>query len=149
MRLLILIIYLFSYIAAGHEYKKNDITIDHPVLKLTHVEANVGAGYMNIINSSNNDIYLKNISSSISKRLEIHEIILENDIYKMRAVNKNLLIPKGEELTLKAKSYHAMFFDFQSKLIKDDFIDAKIHFNNNLIIPIQFKVIVGQSNHNH
>ena len=149
MRLIVFIIYFFSFLANCHEYKKNNIIVNHPILKISSDNANIGAGYLKIINNSDQNIYLKDISSDVSKKLEVHEIIKENDIYKMRPVKKDLLISSGEELVLKAKSYHAMFYNFKQSLKNNDMIKAKIHFRNNLTIPIKFKVIVGSSNHNH
>tara|TARA_B100000029_G_C17477167_1_gene924199 strand:- start:792 stop:1244 length:453 start_codon:yes stop_codon:yes gene_type:complete len=149
MRVIAFIIYFFSFLANCHEYKKNNVIIDHPILKVSSNTSNIGAGYLKIINNSDKDIYLKAISSDVSEKLEVHEIIKENDIYKMRPIKKDLLIISGKELLLKAKSYHAMFYNFKRALKNNDMIEAKIHFKNSLEIPIKFKVIVGGSSHNH
>ena len=90
MRILIIFIYLFSYLVFCHEYEKNNIIVDHPILKINSDRSKVGAGYMKIINNSNSDIYFSKISSEISKKLEIHEIIEENNIYKMRPIENAL-----------------------------------------------------------
>ena len=74
MRILIIFIYLFSFLVLCHEYEKNNIIVDHPILKINSERSKVGAGYMKIINNSTSDIYFSKISSEISKRLEIHEI---------------------------------------------------------------------------
>ena len=149
MRVIVFIIYFFSFLANCHEYKKNNVIIHHPILKVSSDTANIGAGYLKIINNSDQDIYLKALSSDVSEKLEVHEIIKENDIYKMRPIKKDLLIISGKELLLKSKSYHAMFYNFKQPLKNNDMIKAKIHFKNSLEIPIKFKVIVGSSNHNH
>ena len=149
MRVIVFIIYFFSFLANCHEYKKNNVVIEKPILKVSSDTANIGAGYLKIINNSDQNIYLKAISSDVSEKLEVHEIIKENDIYKMRPIKKELLIISGKELLLKAKSYHAMFYNFKQPLKNNDMIKAKIHFKNSLEIPIKFKVIVGSSNHNH
>ena len=149
MRLIIFIIYFFSFLANCHEYKKNNIIIDHPILKVMNDNAKIGAGYLKIINNSDHNIYLKAISSDVSEKLEIHEIIKEDDIYKMRQIKKDLLIVSGKELLLKAKSYHAMFYGFKYPLKREEMIKAKVHFKNGIEIPIKFKVIVGNSKHDH
>ena len=48
----------------------------------------------------------------------------------------------------KSKSYHVMFYDFNSTLNNKDFIDAILHFSDQLIISIKFKVVIG-NNHDH
>ena len=146
MRILIIFIYLFSYLVFCHEYEKNNIIVDHPILKINSDRSKVGAGYMKIINYSTSDIYFIKISSEISKRLEIHEIIEENNTYKMRPVENALLIPSGEEIVFKSKSYHAMFYNFNSTLNNNDLIDATLHFSNQLKIPVKFKVIIRNNN---
>ena len=148
MRILIIIFYLFSYLVLSHEYEKNNIVVDHPILKINSDRSKVGAGYMKIINNSTSDVYFNKISTEISKRLEIHETIEENSIYKMRPVENSLLIPSGGEIIFKSKSYHVMFYDFNSTFNNNDFIDAILHFSDQLIIPIKFKVVIG-SNHDH
>ena len=146
MRILIIFIYLFSFFVLCHEYEKNNIIVDHPILKINSDRSKVGAGYMKIINNSTTDIYFSKISSEISKRLEIHEIIEENNTYKMRPVENALLIPSGEEIVFKSKSYHAMFYNFNSVLNNNDLIDATLHFSNQLKIPVKFKVIIRNNN---
>jgi len=148
MRILIIIIYLFSCLVSSHEYEKNNIVVEHPILKVNSERSKVGAGYMKIVNNSTSDIYFKKISSKISKKLEIHETIEENNIYKMRSVENALLIPSGGEIIFKSKSYHVMFYNFNSTPNNNDFIDAILHFSDQLIIPIKFKVVIG-NDHDH
>ena len=149
MRLLIIFIYFFPFLANSHEYKKNNIIIDHPILKVNSEDAKVGAGYLKIINNSNENIYIKEITSDVSKKIEIHEVIKENNVYKMRPVKKNLSILSGQELVFKNKSYHAMFFNFNYLLENNNMIDANIHFKKGLVIPIKFKILIGSSDHKH
>ena len=52
MRLIIIFIYFFSFIANSHDYKKDNIIIERPILKVNSKDANVGAGYFKIINNS-------------------------------------------------------------------------------------------------
>ena len=61
MRILIFIMYFFSLLASSHEYTKNEITIYHPILKITSETSKIGAGYFKIINNSNQTIFLKEI----------------------------------------------------------------------------------------
>ena len=65
MRILILIFYLFSYLVLSHEYEKNNIVVDHPILKINSDRSKVGAGYMKIINNSTGS-YINNKKKSYS-----------------------------------------------------------------------------------
>ena len=149
MRIFVFLIYFFSFLAYSHEYQKNDILIDHPIIKVNTKESKVGAGYMKIINNSQTDVYIERVTSNISEKLEIHEVVNDNNVYKMRNVEKPLLIPAGGNLAFKAKSYHVMFYNIFNTLDSDNFVSANLHFNNNLIIPIKFKVVLTNINHTH
>ena len=104
---------------------------------------------MKIINKSKKDIKLINLESNIAQKQEIHEVILENDIYKMRPINNGILIKPEETLQFKSKSYHFMFFNFNKKLEDNEMLEANLIFDKGLKIPIKFKVIVGHNEHNH
>ncbi|MBF96942.1 MAG: hypothetical protein CFH34_01557 [Alphaproteobacteria bacterium MarineAlpha9_Bin4] len=149
MRLTFIIIYFFSFLANSHEYNKNEVIIDHPIIKVSSADSKIGAGYFKVINNSNEHLYLREIVASISTKIEIHEVIKQNDIYKMRPIKNDLLISPGESLVFKAKSYHAMFFNFNRILENNEMIKAKINFRNNLVIPVEFKIIIGQVNNSH
>ena len=110
MRYFIFLIYFFVFSSFGHEYINENIKIYHPILKIVNSNSKMGAGYMTIINKSENKIQLVNIDSKIAKKQEIHEVILENDVYKMRPINTDILIKPKETLEFKPKSYHFMFF---------------------------------------
>ena len=149
MRLLYIIIYLFSFLANCHEYEKKNITVDHPILKVSSKKSKLGAGYMNIINNSKNDVHIEKILATTAKKIEIHQVFKEDEVYKMRPIKKAILIPAGSNLIFKAKSYHVMFYDFLEPLEKDDFVKAEIYFSNNLVIPVEFKVVLATSKHSH
>ena len=150
MRYLIILLYFFLFQATGHQFEKNNIIIKHPILKISKNSTKVGAGYFEIFNNLEKEIYLLGIESKISNKQEIHEIIEENNIFKMRALTKGLLIKPGSSIKFKPKSYHIMFFKFNQILKSDQMVDAKLKFNDNFILPIKFKVVTNSSkSHNH
>ena len=113
------------------------------------LDSNVGAGYMKIMNKSNKEIKLVSLEANIAKTQEIHEVILENDVYKMRPINTDILIKPKDTLEFKPKSYHFMFFNFNKKLEDNEMLEAKLIFEKGLVIPIKFKVVVGHNKHHH
>ena len=89
-------------------------------------------------------------SYKISENNEIHEVIDENGIYKMRPVKESIVIMPGEKLKLKPKSYHIMFINLKRNLINKEMLEARLIFNKGLKIDIMFKVVIGQdSEKNH
>ena len=152
MKKIIIFVHLFlvlNYISFAHDYRKEDIYVDHPIIKVVKLDSKVGAGYMKITNKSNKEIKLVSLKANIAKTQEIHEVILENDVYKMRPINVGVLIKPEDTLEFKSKSYHFMFFNFNKKLEENEMLEATLIFNKNLEIPIKFKVIIGHNKHNH
>ena len=152
MKKIIIFVHLFlvlNYISFAHDYRKEDIYVDHPIIKVVKLDSKVGAGYMKITNKSNKEIKLVSLKANIAKTQEIHEVILENDVYKMRPINVGVLIKPEDTLEFKSKSYHFMFFNFNKKLTENEMLEATLIFNKNLEIPIKFKVIIGHNKHNH
>ena len=149
MRYLLLLIYIFLSTSNGHDYVKDGIKIDHPVLKMNASDSRIGAGYMKIMNNSKSEIKLIKIIAGIAKKQEIHEIILENNIYKMRPLKNGLTIKPKQEIIFKPKSYHFMFFDIIKAHKENELLKANLVFNNNLEIPIEFKVIIQSKNNTH
>ena len=109
----------------------------------------VGAGYFKIINNTTNKIVLDNIYSDISEKQEVHEVILINEVYKMRPLKKPLSILPGNELILKPKSYHVMFYNIKKSHVVDELLKAKILFNRAIEIEVNFKVVIVNDPHKH
>ncbi len=152
MKKIILFIHLFfilNYVSSAHDYSKENINIDHPIIKVVKLDSKVGAGYMKIINKSNKKIKLFSLEADIAKTQEIHEVILENDVYKIRPIKNGILIKPEDIVEFKPKSYHFMFFNFNKKLEDNEMLEAKLIFDKDLVIPIKFKVIIGHNEHNH
>ena len=147
MRYLIIIIYFFLHSVFSHEYEKEGLKIFHPIIKVNSAKAKVGAGYFKITNNTTKSFILENISSQIAKKQEIHEVILNNDIYKMRPVSNGVEIKPGKVLEFKSKSYHIMFFNILKPLVNEEMLNAKFLFNDGLELPVKFKVVLD--NHIH
>ena len=74
------------------------------------------AGYLTIHNKSNSDAKLIAVSSSIAKRIEIHQMNMSNDIMKMRPLKDGLIIPANAITYLKPGDFHLMFFGLKKQM---------------------------------
>ena len=77
------------------------------------------------------------------------QVILKNEIYKMRPLKKPLSILSGNELILKPKSFHIMFYNIKKSHVADELLTAKILFNRDIEIEVKFKVLIGNDTHKH
>ncbi len=148
MRIYIVLLYFLLNQSFAHQYEKNGIIISHPILKMVTNDGKMGAGYFKIKNNSDNKIQLVSIVSNIAKKQEIHEVVEENNVYKMRPIKEALIVLPGKELIFKSKSYHVMFFGINKSHVNDEMLDAKMKFKNN-VINIKFKVLIGNQEHKH
>ena len=62
---------------------------------------------------------LVGISSPVAGVAEVHEMKLEGDIMKMRAVEGGIDLPAGKAVELKPGGYHVMLMDLKTPLQKD------------------------------
>ena len=72
--------------------------------------------YITIINSGKKDIEIKSISTDIAKKTEIHEIISEKDIIRMRKID-NFLVKKSDTVFFQPGGTHIMIFGLEDELI--------------------------------
>ena len=149
MKYLVLFIYFIVFGNLAHQFKDSNIVIVNPIIKLNFSDANIAAGYFRIENNSNSTISFMEIKSDIADTQEIHEVILKDNIYKMRPVKSALEIKPKSSLDFKPKSYHIMFYKINKTLLPKEMVKARLLFNNNIIINVEFKVVIENDHHSH
>ena len=95
-------------------------------------------------------------SSPVAGVTEVHEMRMEGDIMKMRAVPA-LDLPAGKTVELKPGSYHLMLMDLKAPLAKDStvpitlvFKDAKgVESKSELKVPVSNMAPAGASGGGH
>ena len=91
---------------------------------------------------------LVGVSSPVAKVGEVHEMKMEGDVMKMRAVQGGLDLPAGKAVELKPGGYHVMLMDLKTALTKDStipltlvFKDAKgVETKTELSVPVSMTV---------
>jgi copper(I)-binding protein len=73
---------------------------------------------------------LVGISSPVAGVVEVHEMKLEGDIMKMRAVEGGVDLPAGKAVELKPGGYHVMLMDLKMPLKKDTTIPMTLTFKD-------------------
>jgi len=87
---------------------------------------------------------LKSVSSPVAGVSEVHEMRVEDNVMKMKALPNGLELPAGKTVELKPGSYHVMLMDLKSALPKDStvpltlvFVDAKgVESKTELTLPV-------------
>ena len=83
--------------------------------------------FMNI--TSKEGTKLVSVSSPAAGVVEVHEMKMEGDIMKMRAV-PSLDLPAGQVVQLRPGSYHIMMMDLKQPLPKDSTVPLTLRFKD-------------------
>lgn len=122
------------------EYKKDNIVVESPWMRAKAAGAKVVGGYAHIINNGDEDEYLVGVESPISNKIQLHEMKTVNNVMKMRALRKPILIKAHSDFTLKPGSYHIMFLKVKKTVDKGTKVPAKFLFKNVGSIEAEFDV---------
>lgn len=73
---------------------------------------------------------LVSVSSPVAGVAEVHEMKMEGDVMKMRALAAGLDLPAGKPVELKPGGYHVMLMDLKLPLQKDTTIPLTLTFKD-------------------
>ena len=102
--------------------------------------ASVGGGYVTIVNTGSAPDRLIGGSSSISDKLEVHEMSMSNGVMKMRPLENGLEIKPGQTVTLTPGGYHLMFVGLKQQLQDKTHFKATLNFANAGKVDVDFTV---------
>lgn len=73
---------------------------------------------------------LVSASSPVAGVVQVHEMTMEGNVMKMRAVAGGLDIPAGQTVELKPGGYHVMLMDLKAPLVKDSSVALTLVFKD-------------------
>ena len=91
-------------------------------------------------------------STPVAGVTEVHEMKMDGDVMKMRAVEGGLELPAGKTVELKPGGYHVMLMDLKAALPKDSTIPLTLVFKDakGVESKVELKVPVSTAPvHNH
>ncbi len=99
---------------------------------------------------------LVGVASPVAGVAEVHEMAMEGDVMKMRAI-AGLDLPAGKAVELKPGGYHVMLMDLKLPLQKDTTIPVTLMFKNakgvetkaELKVPVSMAPPAGMGEHKH
>ena len=126
--------------ASAHDYQVGDLKIDHPWTRVTPGGAKVAGGFMKITNTGKQADRLIGGSLVTAGKLEIHETTFENNVMRMRLMDKGLEIKPGETVELRPGSYHVMFMDMRSGLIAGERVKGTLVFDKAGTVEVEYRI---------
>lgn len=120
--------------------KVGDLTLTAPSIRAMVPGAQVAGGFLTIANDGKVPDKLVSITTTGVKRVEIHEMSMENQIMKMRKLDGGLDIPAGETVELKSGGYHLMFIQPETPYKEGDKVSATLEFEKAGKVNLEFQV---------
>jgi copper(I)-binding protein len=97
------------------------------------------------------------VSTPVAGVAELHEMKMDGDVMKMRAVEGGYKLAPGQTFELKPGGYHLMLMDLKIPLRKDSTIPLTLTFrdakgaqtNTEVRVPVLMAAPSGQGEHKH
>jgi copper(I)-binding protein len=99
------------------------VTVKDPWVRATVSAQKATGAFMQI--TSVQDVRLVEASSPVAGVVEVHEMVMEKDVMKMRAV-KGLDLPAGKTVELKPGGYHVMLMDLKQQMKEGDTVPVTL-----------------------
>lgn len=134
----------------AHDYRLDQLEVDHPWSRPTPPNAQVGGGFMTITNHGNDSDRLISVEVDFAQRVEIHETRQDGELMRMVHLPEGIEIPAGESVHLKPGGYHVMFMGLAQALREGEQLDAVLVFERSGSLAVKFHVEnQGSGGHNH
>ncbi len=91
-----------------------EVTVKEPWVRATVTQQKATGAFMQI--TSTQDARLVAVQSPIAGVVEIHEMSMEKDIMRMRAMPGGLELPAGKTVELKSGGYHVMLMGLKQQM---------------------------------
>lgn len=119
---------LLTTLAHAHSYQAGKLEIDHPHARPSIGAQSNGVAYMKIENKGQSDDALLSASSPVAASVEVHNMSMEGDVMKMRALDQ-LDIKAGSKVEMKpGNGYHIMLLGLKKPLKNGDTFPLTLSF---------------------
>jgi copper(I)-binding protein len=145
-----------TQLAQASDISVGDLNISNPWVRASAPGQSNGAGYVEIANKSAQPDRLLSVQSPSAKKVELHTVLTENGISKMREV-KEIAVPAQDRLKLGPGGFHIMFIQLNAPFMHGVSIPVTLNFEKAGNVNVDFVVQPatynpnGSSNstHNH
>jgi copper(I)-binding protein len=131
--------FLVGY-ARADDYSVGTLRIGNPWTRATPKGASVAGGYMRISNDGNAPDRLVGGSFEIARRFEIHSMVIEQGVAKMRPLEGGLALKPGETVELKPGSSHVMLMGLERPLERGQKVKGTLEFEKAGKVEIEYVV---------
>ena len=148
MRHLIVTLLSLFIFSACSKSPEQLISIDNAWLREAPPGATALAGYLTIHNHNSEDLSLNNAVSEDFGRIEFHQSLEEDGVYKM-IPHTHLNIPANGQLALAPASYHLMMIDPKRTLTAGDEVSLSLNFSADVSMTVVMPVTKATHTEDH
>jgi copper(I)-binding protein len=105
-----------------------DLEITGPFSRATLPNAPVAGGYLSIVNTGTEDDRLVSAASDVAQEVQLHEMVVVEDVMRMRQLEDGIAIPAGETVTLAPGGLHVMFMGINQPFIEGECVEVTLSF---------------------
>jgi len=117
------------------------INISVPFARATLPNAPVGGGFMTIENTGTEADRLVSVTTDVAAKSEIHEMSMDGQVMKMRALTDGLEIPAGETVTLSPGGSHLMFMGLKGAFVEGQTVNVTLTFEKAGTVELALPVL--------
>jgi len=125
---------------AGKDFAAGDITVTGAFTRATLPGAKTAGGFLTISNGGAEADRLVGASTKTARTTEIHEMKMEGDMMKMRALPEGVEIPAGGTVELKPGGYHVMMMGLVQPLHEKACVEVILTFEKAGELPVMLSV---------
>ncbi len=126
--------------AFAEDFAIGTIQVGKPWMRATPKGAAVAGAYLTISNKGTAPDRLLGGSSAAAGRFEVHSMVMEQGVAKMRPVEGGLEIKPGETVELKPGSFHIMLMDLKGPVEKGQKVKGTLQFEKAGKVDIEYTV---------
>lgn len=109
---------------------------------------NMTGGFLKLVNNGTGSIALTQADCDAAGITELHEMIMEGDMMKMRKIDK-IEVPPKKSVELKPGGLHLMLLNIKSELTAGTEVNCKLTFSDNkevhVLLPVKDLPEMGHS----
>ena len=108
----------------------------------------VGGGFITIHNSGHHDDRLVSVSSPSAGEVQLHEMAMQGEVMKMRALDDGIAIPAGETVSLQPGGLHMMFMAVKEPFVEGKTVNVTLTFEKAGTVDVSLPVISASGKKN-
>ena len=135
-----LLLCLLPGLAFASDYRLGSLEIDRPWARATASTAPTGGGFLTITNKGATADRLIAVSTPVAEQAQVHEMKMDGNVMRMRALDGGLEIPPGATVTLAPGGLHLMLMGLRKPLVRDTLVPLTLVFEKAGSIEIELSV---------